>query len=73
MTISNFNQAINLISQFHSTEIVINKAEPNEVVTPILSSPTIHIKNCCAGVINSLTSNGFTLSMKNGLMNVNKY
>jgi hypothetical protein len=73
MNANDFTQAIQIISKNHSTEVIINHVEPNGQVSPVLASPTIHIKTCCASVINNLKDAGFSLSMQNGMLSVTKF
>lgn len=70
---ADFIQAIELIMQVHTTELIINKVEPNGNVGKVLESPTISIKDCCAGLVNRLKDAGFNLSMSNGFLTVSKF
>ena len=69
----NFIKALEIISKYHTTNLVINKVKPNQQVTPVLASPTIQITGCCAAVINNLKEAGFSLSMQDGMMSVEDY
>ena len=68
-----FLEAIKIISQNHSTKLIINHVEPNGQVSPVLASPTISITDCCASVISNLKEAGFSLSMQNGMTTVSKF
>lgn len=68
---TDFSTAIQICSFHHSTELVINQCAENGQV-PSIESPTIHIKSCVPAVINKLIDKGFSLSMRNGLMSVDK-
>lgn len=73
MKVEYFNFAIRIITFHHTSEIIINYTEPNGQVKNDPENPTLHIKNCCASVVRKLMENGYSLSMNNGLMSVNKY
>jgi hypothetical protein len=73
MKAENFLVAIQIIAECHTSKIIINKVLPNGQVSPVLDSPTIHIKHCCAGVINRLKEANFTVSMFHGLMSIEDY
>ena len=73
MKLDNFLKAIKIISANHTTEIIINNVKPNGQVSPVLESPTIHVINCCASVINDLKTAGFTLSIDKGKLCVEDY
>lgn len=68
-----FDFAVHICSQSHTTEIVINYTEPNGQVNLNPEVIRLHIKKCCPAVIEKLIENGYSLSMNNGLMSVNKY
>jgi hypothetical protein len=72
MKVKDFYDAIEILTKHHSNEIVINKVEPHGQVSPVLESPTIHIKNCVPSVVNKLVKAGFMVSMTNGLLSVDK-
>lgn len=65
-----FYLAMQIIADNHTTELVINNVKENRQVE---INHRIHIKHCCASVINKLIAHGFSLSMDHGLMSVNKY
>lgn len=67
----NFTQAVTILSDFHTTELVINKVEKNGQVDT--ENKRINIKTCCAGAINALLAAGFTVSMDNGYLSVQDY
>lgn len=73
MKTADFNQAILIITAHHSNEIQINKVKPNGQVSPVLASPTIIITKCCASVVNKLIADGFSLSMYDGGLYVDKF
>lgn len=68
-----FIKAVEILTEHHSNEVIINKVEPNGQVSPVLESPTIHIKKCVPSVVNSLIAAGYSLGMHDGLMTVDKY
>jgi hypothetical protein len=73
MKLTDFYRAIEIITAHHSNELQINRCKENQQVSPILSSPTIHITKCCASVVDKLVTEGFSLSADNGGLNVDKY
>lgn len=66
----NFLRAIEIIGAHHSTTIVINHIEPNAQVK---IDNSISIIECCAAVVSELEAEGFSLSMHNNMLSVNKY
>lgn len=68
-----FITAIEITTHNHTTEVVINKSTGNGSTTGTSTDPTLHIKHCCASVVNKLIAKGFSLSMHDGLMTVDKY
>ena len=70
MNATDFLKAIEIISQHHSTKIVINHVEPNGQVD--LEKKRIHIIDCCPSVINKLKNESFTVGMQNGMLWVDK-
>ena len=73
MTKENFHLAIEIILENHSSELIINHVKPNGQVSTVIENPTISIKNCCARVIGNLLAHGFSLSMNEGLLSVDKF
>lgn len=70
---ADFTLAIEIIAEHHTSEITINKVKPNGQVSPVLESPTIQVHRCCASVINKLIAYGFTVSMNEGALSIDKY
>lgn len=64
-------KAIMILKEHHSNEIVINHIKQSGGFSK--GRPTLHIRNCVASAINKLIEAGFTLSMNNGLLTVDKY
>ncbi len=67
-----FLKALEIISECHSTEMVINKPTDSFVGDLGTTKFTIGIKNCCAGVVNRLKKADYMLSMNEGLLTVDK-
>ena len=67
-----FNEAIRIISEYHTTEIVINKSCDSQAYCDS-DKPRLHIKNCCAGLINELVKAKFSLSLHDGFLSVDAY
>jgi hypothetical protein len=70
MRTQDFLKAIEIISQNHSSKIVINYCPPNGQVK---IDNSIGILECCAAVTSKLNDEGYSLSMHNGFLNVDKY
>ena len=68
-----FIKALDIISKFHTTKMVINKPIDDFVGDLGTSRFTIHITHCCPAVINELKARGYYLSMDEGYLNVNIY
>lgn len=74
MNKQDFLEAMEIISENHSTKIEINHVESDKCVGDIgRSNFTIHITDCCGAVITNLKLNRYTLSMKNGMTSINKF
>lgn len=73
MTQNQFNQALEIISKHHSTEIKINMPKNGFVGDLGATKWTIHITRCCASVISDLVNAGFCCSMDEYGMSVTKY
>ncbi|MBO5878222.1 MAG: hypothetical protein J6Q29_01985 [Alistipes sp.] len=68
MTREQFNKAMAIIAQHHSTEIKINMPKNHFVGDLGTTKWTIHITRCCPSVVTKLISDGFTCQMdENGL------
>lgn len=67
-----FTAAITICTLHHSTELIINQCSENGQV-PDFKNPTLRIKNCVPAVVSKLMAMGFSLSMRNGLMSVEKH
>ena len=63
MNFADFTTAIELVSKFHTTELVINQPINNFVGHLGESKWTIHIKKCVPAAVNALIANGYSLSM----------
>lgn len=73
MKLVNFIEAVTIMTQNHSNEIIINKSFGNGSNTGDSNKPTIHITNCTAATINKLKEAGFSLSMDKGFLTVADY
>lgn len=69
MELKTFQLAISILLEFHSIEIIINHCKSNGQVK---LTNTIHIKNCCAECVKKLINQGFSLTMHDGLLIVDK-
>lgn len=69
MTLEQFNNAMAIIAQHHSTEVKINMPKNRFVGNLGNTEFSLHITKCCASVVNKLTAKGYSLSMdgENGL------
>lgn len=63
MTREQFNKAMAIIAQHHSTEIKINMPKNHFVGDLGTTKWTIHITRCCPSVVTKLVSDGFTCQM----------
>lgn len=63
MTHEQFNKALAIIAQHHSTEIKINMPKNHFVGDLGTHKWTIHITRCCPSVVTKLVSDGFTCQM----------
>lgn len=68
-----FLTAIEILTAHHSNEVIINKSTGHGSTTGNELNPTLHIKNCVASAVNKLIKAGYSLSMNEGLMSVDKY
>ena len=68
---ADFMRAIEILSSSHSVEMIINYVKPNGIVD--IERPRISIIGCPARVIHELRDEGYSISMSDGRMNVNKY
>ena len=74
MNKQDFLEAMEIISENHSTKIEINHVGSDKCVGDIgRSNFTIHITDCCGAVITNLKLNSYILSMKNGKTSINKF
>ena len=63
LTPKEFNQAMEIISKSHSTELAINTPSNNFIGYIGQSEFRLHLKKCVPAVINSLIKEGFILGM----------
>lgn len=70
---SNFLEALTIVSANHSNTVIINKSTGNGTTTGTASNPSLHIQDCTGAALHNLVKAGFSLSMDNGLMNVQDY
>lgn len=63
MTREQFNDAIRIISQHHTTKVSINLPENNFVGGIGQTKFRLHLTECVPSVINKLVESGFMLSM----------
>ena len=68
-----FMQALELLSSNHTTKITINQPIDNFVGDLGTKSWTIHITKCCPAVVIKLVDAGYSLSMTEHGLCVNKY
>lgn len=68
-----FIEALVIMTENHSNDIIINKSFGHGSNTGTKESPTIHITNCTASTVNKLKEAGFSLSMEKGFLSVNDY
>ena len=73
MNKQDFLQAIEIIAKHHTTSVVINKPANSTLGNLCSTEFSIDIVGCCANVVNKLKEAGFTLSVRNGAMQVDKY
>ena len=73
MKAEDFMKAIETLSKSHSVEMIINYVKPNGQVSPVLESPTISIIGCPARVVHQLRDEGYSISMNDRMMIVDKY
>lgn len=73
MNTPDFLKAIKLLTSHHSNEVVINKSTGNGSTTGDAENPTLHIRSCVGSVVKKLIEDGYSLSMNDGLMTVDKY
>ncbi len=72
MTREQFEMAISLISQFHSTKVSINLPRNHFVGDIGKKEFRLHITECCPAVIDTLKNGGFMLEMTPDGLQVNK-
>ncbi len=70
---NDFIQAVQICTQHHTNEVIINKSNGHASNTGTETNPTLHIKNCCATVTKKLQDAGFSLFMKDGLLSIEKF
>jgi hypothetical protein len=68
---ADFMRAIEILSNSHSVEMIINYVKPNGQVD--FDCPRISIISCPARAVHNLMDEGYKISMSEGRMNVNKY
>ena len=68
-----FITAIEILTINHSNEVIINKSTGHGSTTGNELNPTLHIRSCVASAVNKLIAHGFSLSMHEGLMSVDKF
>ena len=74
MKITDFNKAIEILTNYHSNTIIINYVKPNGFVSANAVNPTIHIINApCAGAAKELHNNGYSLFMVDGKLSIEKF
>lgn len=72
LTLKQFQEAIAIIGQYHSTEIKINTPKNNFVGELGRTQYSIHITKCCAGLTKDLHHAGYSLDMDENGMNIFK-
>ena len=74
MTKQHFSEALQIIATYHTSHIIINKPAGSFVNSNIGTTEfTIHITICCASVVENLRRAGYSLSMSENGLSVNKY
>ena len=73
MKATDFILAIQIVSKSINAEIIVNYTASNAVVKNSETTPSLSIKNCTASVVDNLIKEGYSLNMKNGLLQVEKY
>ena len=69
----NFLKAIEIISEYHTTKMIINKPVNGFVGDLGSKEWSINIISCCTSVINGLTDAGFSLTMLDGMLSLADY
>lgn len=64
MKLENLLKAIEIISEHHSTEIIINRVGEDNMA----NAKNLYITNCVPAVVNKLKDAGFSLSMHRGML-----
>lgn len=72
LTLKQFQEAIAIIGQYHSTEIKINTPKNNFVGDLGRTQYRIHITKCCAGLTKALHKASFDIDIDEDGMNVFK-
>ena len=72
LTLKQFQEAIAIIGQYHSTEIKINTPKNGFVGELGRTQYSIHITKCCAGLTRALHKASFDIDMDEYGMNVFK-
>ena len=67
MKLGSLLKAIEILANYHTTELVINKCFSDQVRI----DNNIAIKSCCQAAIESLQKAGFGLSMRKGYLVIN--
>lgn len=73
MKTTDFNRAIEILTNYHSNTIIINYVKPSGFVSANAVNPTIHITNACAGATKELHNNGYSLFMVDGKLSIEKF
>ncbi len=68
MKLEFFNEAVGIIINHHTTELMINLPKPNGSIVGTAQEPTLIIKKCVPNVISKLVTAGFSLcATENGV------
>ena len=67
-----FAEAMAIIAECHTTEVLINKPKDGFVGDLGERTFSIHITKCCAGVVKRLCAKGYTLSLDENCLKVEK-
>lgn len=66
----NFLKAMEIITGFHTVELIVNLPLDGNVGTKTSGSPTIHLKSANTGCLQALQNENFQISLSDGLISV---
>jgi hypothetical protein len=71
MTREQFNKAMEIILEHHSSEIIINKPQDDGFVDT--KNIRLQIKNCVPSVLSKLINADFIVGVRNGIVEVSSF